>query len=97
MQDEKKISIKPKLHNLVLENRQKLVIAGVIDVESFNAESVVVDTELGILSVRGEGLHISRLNLENSELNIEGDIYSIDYEEREGSRSKGGFLSRMFR
>ncbi len=97
MQDEKKISVKPKLHNLVLENRQKLGISGVIDVESFNEESVVVDTELGILSVRGEGLHISRLNLENSELNIEGDIYSVDYEDRGGSRSKGGFFSRMFR
>ncbi len=50
--DEKKVS-KPKVQNLILENREKLNITGVIDVESFNDESVIVDTELGLLIVRG--------------------------------------------
>lgn len=95
--DEKKLA-KPKAQNLILENREKLSISGVIDVESFNDECVIVDTELGVLIVRGEDLHISKLNLDNSELNIEGDIVSCEYDDRDNSRSKGsGFFSRMFK
>jgi sporulation protein YabP len=97
MIEEKKVS-KPKVQNLILENREKLSVSGVVDVESFNDESVIIDTELGILIVRGEDLHINKLNLDNSELNIEGDIISCEYSEREGSKSKGGgFFSKMFK
>jgi sporulation protein YabP len=96
MIEEKKVS-KPKVQNLILENRERLNISGVIDVESFNDESVVVDTELGILVIRGVDLHINKLNIDNSELGIEGDIISCEYSDKEGSRSKGGFFARMFK
>lgn len=97
MIEEKKVS-KPKVQNLILENRERLSISGVIDVESFNDESVVVDTELGLLIIRGIDLHINKLNIDSSELGIEGDIISCEYSEKEGSRSKGsGFFARMFK
>jgi sporulation protein YabP len=97
MIEEKKVS-KPKVQNLILENRERLNISGVIDVESFNDENVVVDTELGILVIRGMDLHINKLNIDNSELGIEGDIISCEYSDKEGSRSKGsGFFARMFK
>lgn len=92
--EEKKV-VKPKVQNILLENRQKLLVSGVIDVESFNEQYVIVHTDLGVLAIKGEGLHISRLNLDNGELNVEGDITSIEYSESEGS--KGGFFSRLFK
>lgn len=97
MADEKK-TIKPKIQNIIIENREKMSISGVIDVESFNDESVIIDTELGTLVVKGEDLHINKLNLDNSELIIEGDIISCEYSDREGPGSRGfGFLSKMFK
>ena len=97
MVEDKKV-IKPKSQNLILENRQKLSISGVIDVESFNDECVVVDTELGLLIIHGEDLHMSKLNLDSSELNIEGEIISCEYSDRESSKSKGtGFFGRIFK
>lgn len=97
MIEEKKVP-KPKVQNLILENRERLNITGVIDVESFNDESVVVDTELGILVIKGIDLHINKLNIDNSELGIEGEIVSCEYSEKEGSRNKGGgFFARMFK
>jgi sporulation protein YabP len=97
MIEEKKVN-KPKVQNLILENREKLSVSGVLDVESFNDETVIIDTELGVLIVRGEDLHINKLNLDNSELNIEGDIISCEYSEKEGSKSKGGgFFGKMFK
>ena len=94
---EDKKTPKPKVQNLILENRERLSVSGVIDVESFNDESVIVDTELGVLVVRGMDLHISKLNIDSSELSVEGDIMSCEYSDRDGSRSKGGFFARMFK
>jgi len=97
MVEDKKIS-KPRTQNLIMENREKLNISGVVDVESFNDECVIVDTDLGVLVIRGEDLHISKLNLDNSELSLEGEIVSCEYNDREGSKSKGlGFLGKMFK
>ncbi|NLC69031.1 MAG: sporulation protein YabP [Clostridiaceae bacterium] len=97
MPEEKK-AIKLKTQNLILENRQKLSISGVIDVESFNDECVVVDTEMGILIIHGNDLRISKLNLDSSELNIEGDIISCEYSDRDSqSTKKPGLFSKMFR
>lgn len=97
MIDDKKIG-KPKVQNIIIENREKMSVSGVIDVESFNDENVVIDTDLGVLVVRGEDLRISRLNLDISELNIEGDIFSCEYGDRDSSKSKTlGFLGRMFK
>lgn len=97
MADDRKI-VKPKTQNLILENREKLSISGVVDVESFNDEMVVVDTEMGMLIIRGDALRISRLNLDNSELNIEGDIISCEYSDHESSRSRGmGLLGKLFK
>ena len=96
MIEEKKI-IKPRVQNIIIENREKLSISGVVDVESFNDEAVIVDTELGVLIVRGEDLHISKLNLDNAELNIEGDIISCEYSDKESNKSRGGFFSKMFK
>jgi sporulation protein YabP len=94
--EEKKIS-KPKVQNLILENREKLSVSGVIDVESFNDECVIADTELGILIIKGIDLHINKLNIDNSELGIEGEIVSCEYSDRDGSRNRGGFFARMFK
>jgi sporulation protein YabP len=96
MPEEKKLT-RPKVQNLILENREKLSLSGVIDVESFNDETVVVDTELGVLIIRGSDLRINKLNIDSSELIIEGDIISCEYSDRD-IRSKGsGFFARMFK
>jgi len=97
MIEEKKMP-KPRVQNVILENRQKLSISGVVDFESFNDECVIADTELGILVIKGMDLHINKLDIDSSELGIEGDIISLEYSDREGARNKGGgFFARLFR
>ena len=81
MIEEKKMP-KPRVQNVILENRQKLSISGVVDVESFNDECVIADTELGILVIKGMDLRINKLDIDSSELGIEGDI--MDNSKRDG-------------
>jgi sporulation protein YabP len=93
---EEKKTVKPRSQNLIMENREKLSISGVIDVESFNDECVIIETDLGVLTVRGEDLRINKLNIDSSELDIEGDIVSCEYSDRDRSRG-AGFFARMFK
>ncbi len=82
-------------HRVVLEGRKKLAISGVEEVESFDENTVVMSTGMGVLVVRGENLHIEALSLEGGDLKIEGDVDSLTYEEDSGRG--GGLLARLFR
>ncbi len=80
-------------HHLILEDREKLTVSGVEEVESFDENTIVMDTAQGVLVVRGEELHIEKLSLDGGDLKVEGMIESLIYEE--SRRGKGGFLSRL--
>jgi sporulation protein YabP len=95
MVEEKKIT-KPKNQTLLLENREKLCVTGVIDVESFNDESIIAVTDLGVLIIRGADLHINKLNLDSNELIVDGDIYCLEYSDSETGKSKS-FFGKMFK
>lgn len=93
MTDERKTVQLP--HHLILEDRRALTVSGVSDVDSFDEMTVVVYTEMGELTVKGEGLHINRLNVETGELSLEGSIQSLTYTDVH-TRS-GGFFGRLFK
>lgn len=72
--DERKTISTGVIQNLILENRGKLSISGVLDVLSFDDQVVILETELGLLTVKGENLHINKLSIDTSEVIVEGDI-----------------------
>lgn len=80
-------------HHVILEEREQLVISGVEEVESFDENTIVMDTTQGVLIVRGENLHIEKLSLDGGDLKVEGTVESLTYEEFR--RGGGGFLSRL--
>ena len=71
------------VQNLILENRGKLSISGVLDVLSFDDQIVMVETELGLLTVKGENIRINKLSLDTSEIVIEGEIDSLAYSNKD--------------
>ena len=54
------------IQNIVLENREKLSISGVLDVLSFDDQIIIVETELGLLTIKGEDLRINKLSIDTS-------------------------------
>lgn len=85
---------KTKKHSIMLDNRAKLVITGAEDVNGFNEETVSVQTSCGALVIKGEKLHIDKLNLETGDVSIDGRINSLQYLGGDMSKSK---LSRLFK
>lgn len=86
------------IHNVIMENRKKISVSGVDDVESFNEEEIVLHTEnMGVLVLKGSDLHINRLNVDSGDVNITGEIDSMEYV-AVSLKSKGpGLFSRMFK
>ena len=85
------------IQNLVLENRGKLSISGVLDVLSFDDQIVIIETELGLLTVKGEDLRITKLSIDTSEVVVEGDICNMGYSEKELDKKTGSFLGKIFK
>ena len=82
------------VHRLQLEGREKLTVAGVEDVERFDDQCIVLRTGAGTLVVSGEGLHIGKLSLDGGEMQVDGRIDALSYEDTEARQ--GSFLSRLF-
>lgn len=81
-------------HLLSVENRKQIMASGVLDVDRFDEKAVVVLTNLGVLTVEGEDLHINRLNVESGEIAIEGTIDRLQYADL---KEKGGVFKGLFR
>lgn len=82
-----------KNHLLSMENREKLSLTGVSDVTGFDESVIVLATGLGPLTVRGERLHIDRIDLAAGQLEVRGKVRELSYDEQS---AEGGFWSRLF-
>lgn len=94
MQFEDKNISKDTPQNIIIENRSRMSVSGVSDVENFDENTVQLYTNRGLITVKGTGLHIERLNLETGELAVEGSIDGLEYSE---AVVNGGFWSRLFK
>ena len=92
---EEKLNRRP--HRMELENRGAGRITGIQDVVSFDENQVVLDTDMGLLTIKGKDLHVSRLTVEKGELEVEGQVDSLAYSSNEAYRKTGqSILSRLF-
>ena len=85
------------LHNVILENKEKLSVSGVTDVDTFNEQKITLFTEDDTLVIEGEDLHIIKLDVANGELIIEGMIDSLSYLGSGDSRGEKGFFRKMLK
>ena len=83
--------------NIIIENREKISVTGVIDIHSFDDELVIAQTDLGILTVKGDDLKMNTLNLENNELIIEGKIIAVAYSDINSNGKKTGIMNKLFK
>lgn len=85
-------------HKLTLHNRKDCSISGVVDVLSFDVSEILLETEQGMLMIRGSGLHVTRLTLEKGEIEIDGKVDSLTYSEHgPHGGSDTSFLAKLFK
>ncbi len=87
-----------KVHKVLLSNRKTGNFSGVIDVLSFDVGEILLETEQGMLLIKGNDLHVNRLTLEKGEIDIAGRIDSLNYSDVNNySKSGESFLGRLFK
>ncbi len=84
-----------KKHQVILKQREKAVISGAAEVDSFDEHRVVLITELGVLVIKGEGLHIQSLSVDSGDVSVSGRIEALEYVEAQPQG--GSFWGKLFK
>lgn len=85
-------------HKLLASNRTTASLSGVLDVISFDLKEILLETEQGMLTIRGSNLHINRLSVEKGDVEIEGKIDAFLYSDlAHGKNSGESLLGRLFK
>lgn len=88
-----------QLHQFTFTDRKNGSVSGVVDVVSFDPNLILLETTRGMLTIKGKDLHVSRLHLEQGEVDMEGEFSSLVYSDdgSYGRKQKGNLLGRMFK
>lgn len=86
-----------RAHKISLLNRNLGVITGVKDVVSFDLNEIILDTDQGLLMIKGMNLHVKKLLVEKGEVEISGKIDSFLYSSIEEDGKKEGFFGRLLK
>ena len=87
-----------KSHKVLLVNRKTGAFSGVVDVLSFDVSEILLETEIGMLLIKGHDLHVNRLSLEKGEIDVEGRIDALTYSDvKTAGKQTGTLLGRLFK
>lgn len=87
-----------KKHSLSLIERERLILSGVREVFSFDEQLIEIETSRGYLDIRGNDLHIIKMNIDEGELAIEGTISEMTYHDSAGmGKKKNSIMSKLFK
>lgn len=83
---------------MIVTNRSSCALNGITDILSFDVNEILLETNLGMLMIRGKDLHVNRLTLEKGEVDITGKIDSLQYSDMSKGNGQGeSFFSRLFK
>ena len=83
-------------HSVTINERKNIIITGVKKIESFDEEEFFMETSMGNLTLKGEGLEIIKLDTYQGNVSIKGKANSITYSE--GTRGKeAGLFNKLFK
>ena len=87
-----------KKHMLSLMERERLTLSGIKEVFSFDETLIELETSRGYLDISGEDLHIIKMNIEDGDIIIEGNISNMSYHDNQGAgKKKGSMMSKLFK
>ena len=84
------------MQNVILENRKKLTLTGIKDVLSFDDEIVIVESELGLLNIKGSDLKVNKISVETGDVIVDGTIRVVEYSDK-NLGPKQGIMSKIFK
>ncbi len=85
-------------HTISLTERKNIQITGVKKIDSFDNEEFLLETNMGYISIKGEGLEIIKLDTYQGNVAIKGKINGLNYMETSNKKKKEeSFISKLFK
>lgn len=97
MEAKKEIKIEEKKSSLILENRKRLSLTGIMEVISFNENIIMLNTCFGAMTIKGEGLRMNKLDVQNGDVIIVGTINSCVYSGTEIKKDNESIIRKLFK
>lgn len=97
MEVKKEIKVEDRKSSLILDNRKRITLSGVVEVVSFNEEQIILNTVLGKLIIKGQELKMHKLDVQNGDVMIIGTVNSCVYNSTESKKDKESILARLFK
>lgn len=73
-------------HNVIIENRARMSLSGVTDVENFDENEISLYTSMGDMVIRGKNLHVEAVSIESGEMSISGEIKSLVWGDKDRTK-----------
>ena len=83
-------------HQVTLTNRKELFIEGVKSIQSFDSSEFLIETIMGYMVIRGKGLMLGKMDNDNEELSIKGEVSAIEYISAAKDKNTS-FLKKLFK
>lgn len=86
-------------HEIHVRNRESAEVTGVLHVASFDDRTIVLDTDLGTLTMTGQDLQIKQLDLNDGRFSVDGLITSLEWTVARGAQAERGkgFFARILK
>ena len=85
-------------HKITMNNRGAAMITGVNAVISFDPNEVLLETEQGMLLIKGNDLNVTKLTLDKGEVEVDGRVDSLTYSDlKPGLKDETGLFNRLFK
>lgn len=84
-------------HSVSLLERKTLVITGVKKIDNFDKLHFILETTMGFMVIKGEGLELIKLDTLAGNVTIKGTIDSINYVVENKKKEEAGIFNRLFK
>lgn len=84
-------------HQITVIDREEITIDGITNLGSYDEQQIVLETEQGMLVLKGEELNVKQLNLEKGTIMVEGFLKSIEYDDSRDQKKGLGFFGRLLK
>jgi len=87
----------PLKHQVTLTNRKEMFIEGVKSIQSFDSSEFLIETIMGYMVIKGKGLMLGKMDNDNEELSIKGEVSAMEYVNANKDKTTGGILKKLFK
>lgn len=84
-------------HKITVTDREAITVDGITNLGSYDEQQIVLETDQGMLVLKGEELNVKQLNLEKGTIIVEGFLKSIEYDDAQGQKKGMGFFGRLLK